>query len=87
MVSIHARARGGVGSNPLGAAGSNNVFSSEIIQAGNLAPEDRERGRVGRVEPVAHALQAAVAVLAAAAEGEAAAVALIAAPRVRGVEG
>ena len=86
MVSIHARARGGVGSNPLGAAGSNN-FSSEIIQAGNLAPEDRERGRVGRVEPVAHALQAAVAVLAAAAEGEAAAVALIAAPRVRGVEG
>ena len=53
------------------------LLSKQVsMEAGHLAPEDREPGHVRRVEPVAHTLQAAVAVLAATAEGEAAVVAL-----------
>ena len=53
------------------------LLSKQVsMEAGHLAPEDREPGHVRRVEPVAHTLQAAVAVLAATAEGEATVVAL-----------
>ena len=41
------------------------VSSEESIEAGHLAPENREARHVRRVEPVAHRLKAAVAVLAA----------------------